>query len=92
MCQSLGRHKQVYRRNGVLEYAIWQSYENHLEWFRLQDGAYELVIPDEDGVRSQVFPCWWLAVEALLSNQMVQVLEVLQLELASPETQRLYNS
>jgi Uma2 family endonuclease len=28
-----GSKKQVYRRNGVLEYVIWQSYENQLEWF-----------------------------------------------------------
>lgn len=81
-----GSKKQVYRRNGVLEYVIWQSYENRIEWFRLQDGAYELIVPNQDGIiRSQVFSGLWLAVEALLSNQMAQVLEVLQLGLHSPE-------
>lgn len=81
-----GSKKQVYRRNGVLEYVIWQSYENHLDWFRLHDGAYELILPDDDGViRTQVFPGLWLAVEALLNNQMARVLEVVQLGLASPE-------
>ncbi len=81
-----GSKKQVYRRNGVLEYVIWQSYENQIEWFCLIDGDYRLLSPGADGIiRSQVFPGLWLAVEALLNNQMVQVLEVVQAGLKSPE-------
>ncbi len=81
-----GSKKQVYRRNGVLEYVIWQSYDNQLEWFWLIDGEYQLLSPDPDGIiRSRVFPGLWLAVEALLSHQMAQVLEVLQAGLRSPE-------
>lgn len=81
-----GAKKQVYRRNGVLEYVIWQSYDNHLEWFRLMEGEYQLLTPDADGIlRSRVFPGLWLEVNALLSNQMARVLEVLQIGLASPE-------
>ncbi|PSB23086.1 hypothetical protein C7B76_01500 [filamentous cyanobacterium CCP2] len=74
-----GIKKQVYRRNGVLEYVIWQSYDNQLEWFWLTDGEYQLLSPDPDGIiRSRVFPGLWLAVEALLSNQMSRVLTALQ--------------
>ncbi len=81
-----GSKKQVYRRNGVLEYVIWQSYENQIEWFCLTDGDYRLLSPGADGIiRSQVFPGLWLAVEALLNNQMVRVLEVVQAGLKSPE-------
>ncbi|UBF30138.1 Uma2 family endonuclease (plasmid) [Kovacikia minuta CCNUW1] len=81
-----GSKKQVYRRNGVLEYVIWQSYDNQLEWFWLTDGEYQLLSPDSDGIiRSRVFPGLWLVVEALLSNQMARVLEVLQTGLQSPE-------
>jgi Uma2 family endonuclease len=81
-----GIKKQVYRRNGVLEYVIWQSYDNQLEWFYLVNGEYQLLAPDTDGIiRSQVFPGLWLAVEALLTNQMARVLEVLQAGLQSPE-------
>ncbi|AFY32317.1 Uma2 family endonuclease [Calothrix sp. PCC 7507] len=81
-----GSKKQVYRRNGVREYVIWQSYENEIEWFYLSDGDYRSLSPDADGIiRSQVFPGLWLAVEMLLSNQMAQVLEVLQLGLNSQE-------
>lgn len=81
-----GSKKQVYRRNGVLEYVIWQSYENQLEWFVLIDMEYRSLSPDPDGIiRSRVFPGLWLAVEALLNNQMARVLEVLQLGLGSAE-------
>ncbi len=81
-----GSKKQVYRRNGVLEYVIWQSYENQLDWFVLADGEYQVLPPDVDGIiRSPAFPGLWLAVDALLNNQMPQVLEVLQAGLRSPE-------
>ncbi|GAA6614321.1 hypothetical protein NUACC26_000950 [Scytonema sp. NUACC26] len=50
------------------------------------DGDYRLLSPGADGIiRSQVFPGLWLAVEALLNNQMVRVLEVVQAGLKSPE-------
>jgi Uma2 family endonuclease len=81
-----GSKKQAYRRNGVLEYIIWQAFENQLEWFQLVDGDYQQLMPDADGIiRSQVFPGLWLPVEALLNNQMAQVLEVVQTGLKSPE-------
>ncbi|MBE9101839.1 Uma2 family endonuclease [Vacuolonema iberomarrocanum] len=81
-----GSKKQVYRRNGVLEYVVWPSHDNQLDWFWLTNGEYQRLSPDSDGtIRSRVFPGLWLAVEALLSNQMVRVLEVLQEGLQSAE-------
>lgn len=81
-----GTKKQAYRRNGVLEYIVWQSFENQLDWFSLQEGEYQSLSVDGDGIiRSLAFPGLWLAVEALLNNQMVRVLEVLRLGLNSPE-------
>jgi Uma2 family endonuclease len=83
-----GSKKQAYRRNGVLEYIVWQSFENQLEWFCLVDGDYILLQPDTDGIiRSQVFPGLWLAIDALLSNNMGQVLAILQHGLQSAEHQ-----
>jgi hypothetical protein len=67
---------------------LWQSYDNQREWFGLTDGEYQLLSPESDGIiRSRVFPGLWLAVDALLNNQMSQVLEVLQAGLQSPEHQ-----
>ncbi|MCG9893165.1 MAG: Uma2 family endonuclease [Thermosynechococcaceae cyanobacterium MS004] len=84
----LGEKKKVYRRNGVREYIVWQMFENRLDWFVLQDNEYVNLVPDEDGIlRSRVFSGLWLAVEALLTGDMVQVLTVLQQGLASAEHQ-----
>lgn len=93
----LGNKLQAYRRNGVPEYIVWQAFENQLDWFRLEAGEYRSLSPDAEGIiRSQVFPGLWLAVEALLNNQMVQVLTVLQSGLNSTEhiafTERLKQS
>jgi Uma2 family endonuclease len=83
-----GSKKQAYRRNGVREYVIWQSYENQLEWFQLVEGDYVRLMPDQDGIiRSQVFPGLWLAVNDLLASNMVSVLEVLQAGVRSLEHQ-----
>lgn len=81
-----GAKKHAYRRNGVLEYIVWQSFENKLDWFHLMQGEYQPLIEEGNSIiRSQFFPGLWLAVEALLNNQMAQVLEVLQLGLNSTE-------
>ncbi len=78
--------KKAYRRNGVQEYIIWQIFENKLDWFKLSEGEYISLEPDEAGVlQSQVLPGLWLAVPALLAGDMAQVLAVLQQGLNSPE-------
>jgi Uma2 family endonuclease len=69
----------AYRRNGVQEYIVWQIYENRLDWFRLQEGRYVALHPDEAGIiRSEIFPGLWLAVNALREGDMAGVLAVLQ--------------
>jgi Uma2 family endonuclease len=78
--------KQAYQRNGVQEYLVWQVFEQKLDWFHLQGGSYMLQQPDGNGVvRSLVFPGLWLAVPALLAENMATVLAVLQEGLNSPE-------
>ena len=82
----LGHKQRAYRRSGVREYIVWQSFEQQLAWFHLVDGDYQLLQPDDAGViRSQQFPGLWLAVEALCCNQMAEVLKVLQAGIDSPE-------
>ena len=78
--------KQVYRRNGVQEYIVWQIFENKLDWFSLQSGEYVPLQPDDNGVvRSLIFPGLWLFVPSLLAGEMVKVIALLQLGLNSPE-------
>lgn len=78
--------KKVYRRNGVQEYIVWQSLENKLDWFSLQNGQYVSLTPDANGViKSIVFPGLWLDVTALLAGNMTNVLNMLQQGLNSQE-------
>jgi len=57
---------KAYRRNGVREYLVWQSYENRLDWFCLRDGEYVVQEPNERGILcSEVFPGLWLSATAL---------------------------
>ena len=82
----LGNKLNVYRRNQVQEYLVWQVYDQRLDWFRLSEGEYVLLQPDTEGiVRSEVFPGLWLAVPALLEGNLAQVLSVLQSGLATSE-------
>ncbi len=84
----LGAKKNAYRRNGVQEYLVWQTFENQLSWFRLCDEDYVLIEPDGEGViQSQVFPGLWLAVPSLLSGAMMNVMNVLQAGLTTPAHQ-----
>lgn len=78
--------KQVYRRNGVQEYIVWQVFENKLDWFSFQSGEYVPLQPDDNGiVRSRVFPGLWLFVPSLLAGEMPKAIALLQLGLTSPE-------
>lgn len=74
----------VYRRNGVQEYVVWQVYDRRLDWFRLSEGEYLPLRPDESGlIRSQVFPGLHLVVPALLGGNLAGVLAALQQGLAT---------
>jgi Uma2 family endonuclease len=65
----LHEKKDVYRRNGVREYIVWQLLENRFDWFRLVDGAYENAQPGPDGViESVAFPGLRLNVPKLLEG------------------------
>jgi len=78
----------VYRRNGVQEYLVWQVYEQKIDWFRLEAGNYIISNPDSSEIiKSQIFPGLWLTVPALLGGNLAEVNQVLQQGLATPEHQ-----
>ncbi|MEH1868977.1 MAG: Uma2 family endonuclease [Nostoc sp.] len=78
--------KRAYRRNGVQEYIVWQTLENKLDWFYLQNGEYLPFVADADGViKSRVFPGLWLDVTSIITGDMTKVLAVLQQGLNSQE-------
>jgi len=76
----------LYRRHGVKEYIVWRTLDGDLDWFRLVEGNYERLSPDEHGIfRSREFPGLWLDRPALLRGDMAVVLTVLNQGLASAE-------
>jgi hypothetical protein len=82
----LNAKKQVYQRNGVREYIVWRTLQQEIDWFSLQNGEYVCLEPDENGVvKSQVFPGLWLAVAAMLSGDLKEVLSVLQVGIGNRE-------
>ncbi|MEB3308971.1 MAG: Uma2 family endonuclease [Snowella sp.] len=78
--------KRAYCRNKVQEYLVWQVFENRLDWFVLENEEYIAIKPNSQGIlQSRIFPGLWLDVEALLRDDMAQVLATQQLGLTSPE-------
>jgi Uma2 family endonuclease len=69
----------VYRRNGVPEYIVWQVLDQRLSWFVLDEGEYVLLSSDADGIIcSRIFPGLRLAVTALLAGDLATVLAELK--------------
>lgn len=76
----------VYRRNGVPEYLVWQVYDGRMDWFELRDEHYAPMSPDDRGVlHSRIFPGLWLAVRELLEGDLAGVLAELQKGIRTPE-------
>ena len=104
---------QVYRRNGVQEYLVWQVSDKPngqgecpdrrlattgdasasraslriFDWFRLQEGEYIKLQPDENIIKSEVFPGLWLALDAVLNYDLAEVFRTLQQGLDTIEHQ-----
>ena len=83
---------QVYRRNGVQEYIVWQVNEQIIDWFRLRDGKYLKLQSDQNIIKSEVFPGLWLATDSILQGDLAQVLEIVQTGLATTEHQNFVNN
>lgn len=84
----MGDKQRAYRRNGALEYLVWQVFDQRIDWLSLQNGDYVPLLPSEDGIiRSRVFPGLWLDVAAMLDGNMPQVVTMLQAGINSVEHQ-----
>ncbi|WP_416668029.1 Uma2 family endonuclease [Egbenema bharatensis] len=84
---------RVYRRNGVQEYVVWRTYSQQIDWFYLDKDEYQSLRADASGIlRSGQFPGLWLAKDALLSDDLAEVLHVLQQGIASAEHQGFVKS
>lgn len=78
--------RRDYEQAGVLEYVVVVLRQRIIRWCVLQDGAYQEISADADGIfRSRVFPGLWLHANALLQLDGATVMDVLQRGLATPE-------
>jgi Uma2 family endonuclease len=77
---------RVYRRNKVREYLVWRVLDQAIDWFVWRHRQYDRLSPSSDGVyRSKVFPGLWLDPAALMRDDLLTVLQVVQEGIASPE-------
>jgi Uma2 family endonuclease len=79
---------KAYRRNQVQEYLVWRVYDGEFDWFRLREGKYIKLNPNQKGViSSEYFPGLWLDKSALITGDLVQLSVTLQEGLKTPEHQ-----
>jgi Uma2 family endonuclease len=73
---------QVYRRHGVKEYIVWRVYDKAIDWFYLEEGQYIPLSPNKKGlVESKTFPGLFLALEAILAHNLIEILAQQQAQL-----------
>jgi Uma2 family endonuclease len=78
--------RRDYEQAGVLEYVVVVLRQQFIRWFILQNGTYQEVSPDADGIfRSRIFPGLWLHANALLQLDGITVMDVLRQGLTTPE-------
>ena len=74
------------RNAGIEEYLVWRVLDEELDWFRLREGRYEKMAPDESGsITSGVFSGLRLDVAALLRSDVQAVAKTLDTGLASTD-------
>jgi Uma2 family endonuclease len=74
----------VYRRNGVKEYLVWRTLDRAIDYFILNDGNFEPLSKDKNGIfQSKVFPGLWLDPAALVSRDLAKVESVMRRGIAT---------
>ena len=82
----LGQKLEVYRRNGVREYIVWQTRARRIDCFQRSGEAFEpLPVAPGGIVHSQVFPGLRIATAALLKRDVATALAVVQRGVGAPE-------
>ena len=76
--------KDDYAHYGVLEYLVLCVRERQLHWFDLRANA-ELAADPDGVIRARCFPGLWIHIEALLGQDVRQLLATLEQGLATPE-------
>ncbi|MEL7034055.1 MAG: Uma2 family endonuclease [Cyanobacteria bacterium J06592_8] len=79
---------KVYRRNQVQEYLVWRVEDEEIDGFHWKEGNYIQHQPNsEEIICSEVFPGLWLNKEALLTGNLMKVIEGVQRGLSTRDHQ-----
>jgi Uma2 family endonuclease len=82
----LNRKKLDYEKAGVREYMVAAVRIKQVFWFIRRRGKFKPLLPGADGViRSEVFPGFWLHVEAFLNRDGQHLLAALREGIGSPQ-------
>lgn len=77
---------RVYRRSGVREYVVLLTHERHTLWFRLNEGRYDPVEPDDAGAyHSAIFPGLSFRADLFWADDLAGLLNALQGTIAMAE-------
>lgn len=76
-----------YQRNGVLEYIVWRTTDQAVDWFVLREGQFHRHQPERGVFKSLAFPGLWLESNALIAGDGREVQRVLKQGLRSAEHQ-----
>ncbi|HTE17752.1 MAG TPA: Uma2 family endonuclease [Armatimonadota bacterium] len=82
----LNRKLADYERAGIEEYVVVLVRAQEVRWFALEEGRYQPLEPDADGLfHSRRFPGLWLDPQALLRGDLARLRQVVQAGAATPE-------
>jgi len=80
----LHEKRRIYRRSGVQEYVVFLALEQQTVWYRLNEGRYDEVQPDSEGIyRSHIFPGLWLNGRAFWADDLPALMATVQAGLTS---------
>jgi Putative restriction endonuclease len=70
---------EMYEQKSVQEYIVWRVLDKQIDWFSLENGKYQRLSANNRGIiESKVFTGLRLNVNALLNDDLTQVLQDLQ--------------
>ncbi len=79
---------EMYEQKGVQEYIVWRVLDKQIDWFSLENGKYQRLSVNKQGIiESKVFTGLRLNTNALLNDDLTQVLQDLQSGITSKSHQ-----
>jgi hypothetical protein len=79
---------EMYEQKGVQEYIVWRVLDKQIDWFGLENGKYQRLSVNNRGIiESKIFTGLRLNINAMLNDDLTQVLQDLQSGITSKSHQ-----